>query len=171
MCSSDLEDNVPCDQLAAGLIMATSRKPGQGYDDFVREILVGGLGAKAVVVGEDFHFGHKRQGNVGLLRAMGAELDFDVVPIELLDLDQLAVVVPGAVAVPAAVGGDPAVSSTAIRAALAVGDLDRASGSIRSWLSRASALKRYSECSGKSPLDAARCRERPTREVATLGPL
>lgn len=90
-------------------------------DDFVREILVGGLGAKAVVVGEDFHFGHKRQGNVALLRAMGAGLDFDVLPIELLDLDELAI------AAPPDADGDPAVSSTAIRAALAAGDLDRAS--------------------------------------------
>lgn len=59
----------------------------------------------------------------------------------------------------------------ALALSLSRGDLDRASGSIRSWLPRASALKRYSECSGESRLDADRCRERPTREVATLGSL
>lgn len=53
----------------------------------------------------------------------------------------------------------------------AIGYLDRASGSIRSRLPRASALKRYRGCIGKFPVDADRCRERPLREVATLRPL
>ena len=43
----------------------------ESAEDFVREVLVGCLGARAVVVGEDFHFGHRRQGNVALLTAMG----------------------------------------------------------------------------------------------------
>ena len=81
-------------------------------EDFVREVLVGALGARAVVVGDDFHFGHQRQGNVALLTAMGAELGFEVVGLELVGHRRSA--------------GAPRptrVSSTAIRAALAAGDL------------------------------------------------
>lgn len=83
-------------------------------EDFVREVLVGCLGARAVVVGEDFHFGHRRRGNVALLRAMGAELGFEVDGLSLLGPD-------GTPAAPA-----DQVSSTAIRAALAAGEVDRA---------------------------------------------
>ncbi len=83
-------------------------------DDFVREVLVGALGAKVVVVGEDFHFGHRRAGNVALLTEMGAELGFEVVGIELVGVDGQAA--PDL----------ERVSSTAIRAALTAGDLDTA---------------------------------------------
>lgn len=90
---------------------ARSKEPAE---EFVREVLVGNLNAKAVVVGEDFHFGHRRSGNVALLRDMGAKLGFDVVGIDLVGTD-----------------GRPApdeerVSSTAIREALRRGDLQRA---------------------------------------------
>jgi riboflavin kinase/FMN adenylyltransferase len=76
-----------------------------------RRTWVGCLAAKVIVVGHDFHFGHQRQGNVALLRSMGAELGFEVVDLELVGLD-------GA---PASDG--KGVSSTAIRAALRLGDL------------------------------------------------
>jgi riboflavin kinase/FMN adenylyltransferase len=87
---------------------ARSREPA---DDFVREVLVGCLAARLVVVGDDFHFGHKRSGNVDLLRAMGAELGFEVDGLALVDAE-----------------GRPApddgrVSSTRIRHALVEGDL------------------------------------------------
>jgi riboflavin kinase/FMN adenylyltransferase len=38
-------------------------------------------------VGHDFHFGHKRSGNVPLLAAMGGELGFDVVGMRLVGDD------------------------------------------------------------------------------------
>ena len=41
-------------------------------EDFVARELVEGLDARLVVVGEDFHFGHGRKGNVALLREMGS---------------------------------------------------------------------------------------------------
>ena len=84
-------------------------------EDFVREVLVGCLGAKAVVVGEDFHFGHQRRGNVALLRAMGEDAGYEVDGVSLLGPDGRE--------------ADEAdqVSSTAIRKALAVGDVRRAS--------------------------------------------
>ncbi len=48
---------------------ARSKEPA---DEFVTEVLVGCLNAKVVVVGDDFHFGHQRQGNVAMLRSMWA---------------------------------------------------------------------------------------------------
>ena len=43
-------------------------------EDFVRELLVGRLGAAGVVTGEDFTFGKGRGGNVALLAEFGATL-------------------------------------------------------------------------------------------------
>ena len=80
--------------------------------DFVQEVLVDCLRTKLVVVGEDFHFGFQRQGNVALLRSLGRNDDFDVAPVSL---------------VPRADGVDEPVSSTAIRRALAGGEVHLAS--------------------------------------------
>lgn len=76
-------------------------------EDFVREVLADCLRTRAVVVGHDFHFGHKRRGNVPMLQGMGAELGFDVLGVTL---------------VPDTVDGD-VVSSTRIRQWLAAGDV------------------------------------------------
>lgn len=88
-----------------------SREPA---DDFVRTVLVECLEAKVVIVGEDFHFGHQRKGNVELLRSMGADLGFEVEGLPLVD----------AAGSPAGQGAR--VSSTAIRHALGEGDLPTA---------------------------------------------
>ena len=86
----------------------------EAADDFVREVLAGCLAARVVVVGDDFHFGHGRAGNVDLLRTMGAGLGFEVEGLELVDADGKP--------------ADPAdrVSSTRIRHSLAAGDLAEA---------------------------------------------
>ena len=55
-------------------------------EDFVEVMLVGGLDARLVVVGEDFHFGHGRKGNVALLREMGSAAGFAVEGV-LLEAD------------------------------------------------------------------------------------
>ena len=47
-------------------------------EEFITECLVKQLGATAVYVGEDFHFGRGRRGNVGLLKMLGEECGFDV---------------------------------------------------------------------------------------------
>ncbi|HVA14947.1 MAG TPA: bifunctional riboflavin kinase/FAD synthetase [Stellaceae bacterium] len=47
-------------------------------EEFVAETLVAGLGAKTVVVGYDFVFGHKRRGTPELLKAEGAKHGFGV---------------------------------------------------------------------------------------------
>jgi riboflavin kinase/FMN adenylyltransferase len=53
-------------------------------EDFVRTVLVDALAARSVLVGEDFHFGRGRRGNVEMLSAMGAELGFETTGIPLL---------------------------------------------------------------------------------------
>jgi riboflavin kinase/FMN adenylyltransferase len=55
----------------------------ESAENFVREVLVGCLSARAVVVGHDFHFGNKRQGSVPMLQDIGAELGFDVTGLRL----------------------------------------------------------------------------------------
>ena len=79
-------------------------------EDFVNEVLSRCLNARLVAVGDDFHFGHRRAGNVDLLRRMGAELGFEVIGHELVDAEGH----------PDAAGS---VSSTRIRRALRDGDL------------------------------------------------
>ena len=81
----------------------------ESAEDFVSEVLVGALGARLVVVGEDFHFGHRRAGNVALLSTMGETLGYDVVG---LGLERAAT-------------GEP-VSSTRIRTLLVAGDVEGA---------------------------------------------
>ncbi|MBW3557660.1 MAG: bifunctional riboflavin kinase/FAD synthetase [Actinobacteria bacterium] len=83
------------------------QRAAESAEEFVREVLAGCLRARAVVVGHDFHFGHRRGGNVALLQEMGADLGFDVLGINLL--------ADGATST--------AVSSTRIRQALLVGDV------------------------------------------------
>jgi riboflavin kinase/FMN adenylyltransferase len=78
-------------------------------EEFVREVLVDGIGARLVVVGADFHFGHRRHGTVHLLEQMGAELGFEVLGLGLVSVE-----------------GDPQgvpYSSTAVRELLAGGDV------------------------------------------------
>lgn len=57
-------------------------------DVFVRNILVGKLGAKIIVVGYNHFFGHNKEGNYDKLKAMGKALDFDVVEIPKQELEK-----------------------------------------------------------------------------------
>ncbi len=96
---------------AVVVVPFTPDQAAESPESFVDRVLVECLKTRAIVVGEDFHFGRHRDGNVDLLRKIGAEADFDVEPIRLVQrLD----------------GIDEPVSSTAIRRALAGGDITRA---------------------------------------------
>ncbi len=75
---------------------------------FIERVLVKCLRTECVVVGEDFHFGRNREGNVALFREIGETYGFDVEPIRLVCRDD---------------GVDEPVSSTAIRRALAGGNV------------------------------------------------
>ncbi len=54
---------------------------------FVTDILVGRLGARAVTVGDNFHYGHRATGNITTLVAEGAEHGFSVTVMPLLEID------------------------------------------------------------------------------------
>jgi riboflavin kinase/FMN adenylyltransferase len=54
---------------------------------FVKDILLDLIGMKAIVVGQDYSFGTKREGNVELLREMSATLDFEVIISEWIALE------------------------------------------------------------------------------------
>src|SRR6267143_1756549 len=77
-------------------------------EEFVERILVRDLRVKAVLVGENFHFGHKQAGNVKLLKELGAKSGFEVVII------------------PPVVYRGEVVSSTIIRREVAEGDVSHA---------------------------------------------
>ena len=74
----------------------------------LKEVLVDELSARLVVVGEDFHFGHGRRGNIELLRRLGTGYGFEVVGVGLTG------------------DGREPVSSTRIRALIAQGDVEGA---------------------------------------------
>jgi len=59
------------------------RLAGMDARSFVDSILVERLAARAVVVGENFRFGKGAAGDVHLLRALGAELGFEVTSMAL----------------------------------------------------------------------------------------
>ena len=76
--------------------------------DFIRRILVHGLRARHIVVGDDFQFARQRQGNVEHLRRAGRALQYEVEQVASVVVDNVRV------------------SSTAIRDALWSGDLQTA---------------------------------------------
>ena len=78
---------------------------------FVKRVLVETLRAQVVVVGEDFHFGFNRGGNVAMLRELGKQFDFQVEPVKLIARPD---------------GVEEPVSSTSIRRALAGGQVETA---------------------------------------------
>lgn len=80
-------------------------------DVFVEQVFIEALHARAIVVGEDFHFGRGRAGNVEGLRSIGEQWNFEVHALELIRHSDDA--------------REP-VSSTKVRRALAGGDVRRA---------------------------------------------
>jgi riboflavin kinase/FMN adenylyltransferase len=73
---------------------------------FIDNVLVRGLGAKYVLVGDDFRFGAKRAGDYAMLDAAGSQLGFDVARMNSYEVHGLRV------------------SSSEVRAALGRGGMD-----------------------------------------------
>jgi riboflavin kinase / FMN adenylyltransferase len=77
-------------------------------DTFIRQFLIHGLNASALIIGDDFRFARDRKGSVDDLRRAGAAVDMEVIQVD-----------------PVVRNGER-VSSTAIRDALADGNMDKA---------------------------------------------
>jgi riboflavin kinase / FMN adenylyltransferase len=75
---------------------------------FIDQVLLQGLGVRYVLVGDDFRFGARRAGDYALLDAAGDALGFDVARMQSYEVH------------------GQRVSSSAVRAALAGGDMGRA---------------------------------------------
>lgn len=75
-------------------------------DSFVRDILLGKLGARLVVAGFNYRFGYRGQGDVNLLKEMGKKYNFGVIVIPPVKVN------------------NEIVSSTAIRGYVAKGDME-----------------------------------------------
>lgn len=77
--------------------------------DFIEQLLVHGLNTRWLLVGEDFRYGHKRSGDIALLRTAGKQYGFEVETItDIVD------------------DSDYRISSSQVRTALATGNLPRA---------------------------------------------
>lgn len=81
---------------------------GLSPENFVQNILVEGLNAKVVLVGEDFRFGARGAGDVGVLHDLGQQLGFEVRVVS------------------AATNDGHKISSSAIRQALDLGNVELA---------------------------------------------
>lgn len=101
-----LADLADCGIQQAMLLEFGPKLARMGAREFVREVLVDGLGVRYLLVGDDFRFGHGREGDFRLLRGMGREHGFVVE-----DLHPVT-------------HGDERVSSTRIRETLARGDFE-----------------------------------------------
>ena len=78
---------------------------------FVEDILVGRIGMKVIVVGSDYSFGNKREGNVDLLKQFAEEMNFSVVVADWIQ---------------ATSGTSGRISSTAIRELVMDGQIENA---------------------------------------------
>lgn len=94
---------------SVGLLRFDARLSAMSAEEFVRKLLIGRLGAREVWIGPDFRFGHRRGGDLPLLKQMGQELGFSADEIQ-----------------PVLQQGER-VSSTRIREALRSGDFTDAS--------------------------------------------
>src|SRR5579862_1511798 len=85
-----------------------ARLAGLAPHEFVADVLVGTLGVRWVLVGDDFRFGRARAGDLATLRASAATFSVEAMPTVCIDGER--------------------VSSTAVRSALAAGELEHAAG-------------------------------------------
>jgi riboflavin kinase/FMN adenylyltransferase len=94
------------------LLQFNEQRAATSDREFVADVLVDRMNTKLIVVGSNFHFGKARSGSVDSLREFGTEMGFEVIGLDLFAEDDAV---------------EP-VSSTAIRRALAGGDIAAANG-------------------------------------------
>lgn len=93
---------------AVGLLRFNAAMAAMTPQAFIERALQQRLTAREVWVGQDFHFGHRRAGDLAMLKAVGVEAGFTTHSIDDVTLD------------------GERVSSSRIRAALVSGELDQA---------------------------------------------
>ncbi len=93
--------------------------------DFIDQVLVNGLGAKYVLVGDDFRFGAKRAGDYAMLDAAGERAGFDVARMQSYEISYHP---HGGAPALGRLGGGPGlrVSSSLVREALHQGRMEDA---------------------------------------------
>ena len=57
-------------------------------EEFVRDLLVGQIGMKAIVVGEDYSFGKNREGDIDLLKGYAARYGFEVIVADWIKMSK-----------------------------------------------------------------------------------
>ncbi len=105
-----------------------ARFAAQSPDAFVREVLLDGLGARYVLVGDDFRFGAKRAGDYDMLVEAGEAHGFDVARMNSYEISDPRPGMRGgpSPALPPFRHGRLRVSSSAVREVLARGAMDEA---------------------------------------------
>jgi riboflavin kinase / FMN adenylyltransferase len=103
-----LEDLARCGVDQTVVVPFDARLAGQSPQEFIDKVLLQGLGARYVLVGDDFRFGAKRAGDYALLDAAGDQQGFDVARMNSYEVHGLRV------------------SSSAVRDALGQGDMTAA---------------------------------------------
>lgn len=80
-------------------------------EDFVTDLLVRRIGMKAIIVGKDYSFGRKREGDIRLLEKLGRQLGFDVILADWIK---------------SSLRNEGRISSTRIRKLVAAGEIEKA---------------------------------------------
>jgi riboflavin kinase/FMN adenylyltransferase len=86
-----LEDLANCGVDQTVVLPFDARLAAQSPDAFVSDVLVNGLGARYVLVGDDFRFGALRAGDYALLDAAGLTQGFDVARMNSYEVHRLRV--------------------------------------------------------------------------------
>jgi len=92
----------------AYLLHFNRRLAGLTAPEFIEQVLVGSLGVRHLIIGDDFRFGKGRTGDFALLQSAGRTHGFSVEAMHTIELD------------------GERVSSSAVRDALGAGDLEHA---------------------------------------------
>jgi riboflavin kinase/FMN adenylyltransferase len=104
--SSKLEQFAACGVARVHVARFDGRLAALTANEFIDTVVVGQLGARWVLVGDDFRFGRGRAGDLAVLRACARTFSVEAMPTVSVDGER--------------------VSSSAIRAALAKGELEHA---------------------------------------------